>query len=161
MADTLNPLKAVQKEIKKACDILKLDDSVYEILKDSQRLIEISIPVKMDDGSTKVFKGYRSVHNTALGPGKGGVRFHKNVNRDEVKALSAWMSIKAGILSLPYGGGKGGVCVDVEKLSKRELERLARGYVRGLYKYLGERIDIPAPDRTQMDKSCQSFWMNI
>lgn len=146
MADTLNPLKAVQKEIKKACDILKLDDSVYEILKDSQRLIEISIPVKMDDGSTKVFKGYRSVHNTALGPGKGGVRFHKNVNRDEVKALSAWMSIKAGILSLPYGGGKGGVCVDVEKLSKRELERLARGYVRGLYKYLGERIDIPAPD---------------
>lgn len=157
MADTLNPLKSVQKEIKKACDILKLDDSVYEILKDIQRLIEISIPVKMDDGSTKVFKGYRSVHNTALGPGKGGVRFHKDVNRDEVKALSAWMSIKAGILSLPYGGGKGGICVDVKKLSKRELRNLARGYVKGLYKYLGERIDIPAPDMNTNGKIMSIF----
>ena len=146
MADTLNPLQAAQLQIKKACEKLKLDPAVYEILKEPQRFIEISIPVKMDDESLKVFKGYRSAHNNALGPSKGGVRFHQNVNIEEVKALSTWMSLKAGLLEIPYGGGKGGITVDPKKLSERELESLSRGYVRGLYKYLGERIDIPAPD---------------
>ncbi|EEB36768.1 glutamate dehydrogenase, NAD-specific [Anaerococcus hydrogenalis DSM 7454] len=146
MTDTLNPLQAAQIQIKKACEKLKLDPAVYEILKDPQRFIEISIPVKMDDGSLKVFKGYRSAHNHALGPSKGGVRFHQNVNAEEVKALSTWMSLKAGLLAIPYGGGKGGITVDPKKLSERELESLSRGYIRGLYKYLGERIDIPAPD---------------
>lgn len=146
MSETLNPLKSAQIQIKKACDNLGLDPAVYELLKEPQRVIEISIPVKMDDGSLKIFKGWRSVHNTALGPGKGGIRFHQNVNLDEVKALSTRMSLKAGLLNIPYGGGKGGICVDPKKLSQRELEALSRGYVRGLYKYLGERIDIPAPD---------------
>lgn len=146
MTDTLNPLQAAQLQIKKACEKLKLEPAVYEILKDPQRFIEISIPVKMDDGSLKVFKGYRSAHNHALGPSKGGVRFHQNVNAEEVKALSTWMSLKAGLLAIPYGGGKGGITVDPKKLSERELESLSRGYIRGLYKYLGERIDIPAPD---------------
>ena len=146
MTDTLDPLQAAQLQIKKACEKLKLEPAVYEILKDPQRFIEISIPVKMDDGSLKVFKGYRSAHNHALGPSKGGVRFHQNVNAEEVKALSTWMSLKAGLLAIPYGGGKGGITVDPKKLSERELESLSRGYIRGLYKYLGERIDIPAPD---------------
>lgn len=146
MTDTLNPLQAAQLQIKKACEKLKLEPAVYEILKDPQRFIEISIPIKMDDGSLKVFKGYRSAHNHALGPSKGGVRFHQNVNDEEVKALSTWMSLKAGLLAIPYGGGKGGITVDPKKLSERELESLSRGYIRGLYKYLGERIDIPAPD---------------
>lgn len=146
MTDTLNPLQAAQLQIKKACEKLKLEPAVYEILKDPQRFIEISIPVKMDDGSLKVFKGYRSAHNHALGPSKGGVRFHQNVNAEEVKALSTWMSLKAGLLAIPYGGGKGGITVDPKKLSERELESLSRGYIRGIYKYLGERIDIPAPD---------------
>lgn len=146
MTDTLNPLKSTQNQIKIACQKLNLDPAVYEILKDPQRFIEISIPVKMDDGSLKVFKGYRSAHNNALGPCKGGVRFHQNVNIEEVKALSTWMSLKAGLLEIPYGGGKGGITVDPKKLSERELENLSRGYIRGLYKYLGERIDIPAPD---------------
>lgn len=146
MTDTLNPLQAAQLQIKKACEKLKLEPAVYEILKDPQRFIEISIPVKMDDGSLKVFKGYRSAHNHALGPSKGGVRFHQNVNAEEVKALSTWMSLKAGLLAIPYGGGKGGITVDPKRLSERELESLSRGYIRGLYKYLGERIDIPAPD---------------
>ncbi|MBS5988781.1 Glu/Leu/Phe/Val family dehydrogenase [Anaerococcus hydrogenalis] len=146
MTDTLNPLQAAQLQIKKACEKLKLEPAVYEILKDPQRFIEISIPIKMDDGSLKVFKGYRSAHNHALGPSKGGVRFHQNVNAEEVKALSTWMSLKAGLLAIPYGGGKGGITVDPKKLSERELESLSRGYIRGLYKYLGERIDIPAPD---------------
>ena len=146
MTDTLNPLESAQLQIKKACDKLNLNPAVYEILKEPQRVIEISIPVKMDDGSLKVFKGYRSAHNHALGPSKGGVRFHQNVNLEEVKALSTWMSLKAGLLALPYGGGKGGIAVDPKKLSEREIESLSRGYIRGLYKYLGERIDIPAPD---------------
>ena len=146
MTDTLNPLESAQLQIKKACEKLNLNPAVYEILKEPQRVIEISIPVKMDDGSLKVFKGYRSAHNHALGPSKGGVRFHQNVNMEEVKALSTWMSLKAGLLALPYGGGKGGIAVDPKKLSEREIESLSRGYIRGLYKYLGERIDIPAPD---------------
>lgn len=146
MTDTLNPLESAQLQIKKACEKLKLDEAIYEILKSPQRFIEISIPVKMDDGSLKVFKGYRSAHNHALGPCKGGVRFHPDVNENEVKALSTWMSLKAGLLAIPYGGGKGGIAVDPKSLSKRELENLSRGYIRGLYKYLGERIDIPAPD---------------
>ena len=146
MTDTLNPLKSAQNQIKIACQKLNLDPAVYEILKEPQRFIEISIPVKMDDGSLKVFKGYRSAHNHALGPSKGGVRFHENVNTEEVKALSTWMSLKAGLLEIPYGGGKGGITVDPKKLSERELENLSRGYIRGLHKYLGERIDIPAPD---------------
>lgn len=146
MTDTLNPLLAAQEKVKAACDKLGCDPAVYELLKEPKRVIEISIPVKMDDGSLKVFKGWRSAHSDAVGPAKGGVRFHPNVNMDEVKALSLWMTFKGGALGLPYGGGKGGICVDPSELSQRELESLARGYVRGLYKYLGDRIDIPAPD---------------
>ena len=157
MTDTLNPLKSAQNQIKIACQKLNLDPAVYEILKEPQRFIEISIPVKMDDGSLKVFKGYRSAHNNALGPCKGGVRFHQNVNIEEVKALSTWMSLKAGLLEIPYGGGKGGITVDPKKLSERELENLSRGYIRGLHKYLGERIDIPAPDVNTNGKTMSYF----
>ena len=92
--EILNPLESAQKQIKMACDSLGLDKAVYELLKEPQRVIELSIPVKMDDGTVKVFKGYRSVHNDAIGPGKGGVRFHPAVNLDEVKALSVWMTFK-------------------------------------------------------------------
>lgn len=146
MADTLNPLVAAQEKVKSACDKLGCDPAVYELLKEPKRVIEVTIPVKMDDGSLKTFKGWRSAHSDAVGPAKGGVRFHQNVNMDEVKALSLWMTFKGGALGLPYGGGKGGICVDPAELSKRELEQLCRGYIRGLHKYLGERIDIPAPD---------------
>lgn len=144
--ETLNPLINSQNQLKSACDLLGLDAKYYEMLKEPQRIIEITIPVKMDDGSVRVFKGYRSAHSSAIGPAKGGVRFHPNVNADEVKALSLWMTFKCGIVGIPYGGGKGGICVDPNELSKTELERLARGYIRGIYKYLGEKIDIPAPD---------------
>ncbi len=141
-----SPLKSAQKQIKLACEQLELDPAVYDLLKEPQRVIEISIPVRMDDGSTKVFKGYRAVHNDAIGPGKGGIRFHPDVDLEEVKALSIWMTFKCCVTGIPYGGGKGGVTVDPRSLSQGELERLSRGYIRGLYKYLGERIDIPAPD---------------
>lgn len=144
--DNLNPLKNAQMQLKKACDLLKLDSSVYEILREPERVIEVNIPVKMDDGTLKVFKGYRSVHNTSIGPGKGGIRFHQNVTIDEVKALSLWMTFKCGVIGIPYGGGKGGVIVDPNTLSDNELEKLCRGYIRGIHKYIGEKLDIPAPD---------------
>ncbi|MDO4690005.1 MAG: Glu/Leu/Phe/Val dehydrogenase [Fusobacterium sp.] len=144
--ETLNPLLNAQAQVKKACDALGANPAVYELLKEPQRIIEISIPVKMDNGTIKTFKGYRSAHNDAVGPYKGGIRFHPDVNADEVKALSIWMSIKCQVTGIPYGGGKGGITVDPSELSKRELEELSRGYVRGMYRYLGEKLDIPAPD---------------
>lgn len=144
--ENLNPLINVQNQIRTACDFLKLDESVYEILKEPKRFIEISIPVKMDDGSTKVFTGYRSLHNNVAGPGKGGIRFHPNINIDEIKALSIWMTLKCSVAGIPYGGAKGGIIADPSILSPGELERLSRGYIQGLYSYLGEKIDIPAPD---------------
>ncbi|MBZ2174888.1 Glu/Leu/Phe/Val dehydrogenase [Schnuerera sp. xch1] len=144
--ENLNPLKNSQNQVKAACDKLALDPAVYEILKEPQRVIEVNIPVRMDDGSIKTFKGFRAQHNDAVGPTKGGVRFHPGVNIDEVKALSIWMTFKGGVMGLPYGGGKGGVIADTLSLSQGELERLSRGYIDGLYKYLGEKTDIPAPD---------------
>ncbi|MDY0131293.1 MAG: Glu/Leu/Phe/Val dehydrogenase [Desulforegulaceae bacterium] len=144
--ENLNPLDNAKAQVKKACDALSLGPDVYELFQEPMRMIEVSIPVRMDDGKLKVFKGYRALHNDAIGPGKGGIRFHPGVNPDEVKALSVWMTFKCGVMDVPYGGGKGGVTVDALKLSQGELERLARGYIRGVYKYLGEKIDIPAPD---------------
>lgn len=142
----VNPLESAQLQIKKACDTLGMEPAVFELLKEPRRVIEVSIPVRMDDGSLKVFKGWRSLHNDAVGPGKGGIRFHPGVYFDEVKALSIWMTFKCCVTGIPYGGAKGGVCVDALSLSDRELEQVARGYVRMMYRYLGEKIDVPAPD---------------
>lgn len=144
--ENLNPLKSVQERLKFACGMIDLKEEVFEMLKEPQRVIEVSIPVKMDNGTTEVFKGYRSVHSDALGPAKGGIRFHPDVNMEEIKALSIWMSLKCAIVSVPYGGAKGGITVDPSRLSNGELERLSRGYISSLYKYLGEKVDIPAPD---------------
>ncbi|MGI6608620.1 MAG: Glu/Leu/Phe/Val family dehydrogenase [Erysipelotrichaceae bacterium] len=143
MADIL---KNAQTQIRFAVDKLGLPEDVYELLKEPQRVLEVSIPVKMDDGTIKTFKGYRAQHNNAIGPYKGGIRFHQNVDLDEVKALSILMTFKCGIVGIPYGGGKGGITVNPFELSSNELEQLARGYVEKIHKYLGDRIDIPAPD---------------
>ena len=144
--EELNPFKNVQKIMKKTCEDLNLSESVYELIKEPSRIVEVNIPIKMDDGSIKVFKGYRSQHNNSIGATKGGVRFHQGVNLDEVKALSIWMTLKCAIGNLPFGGGKGGIIVDPKTLSKAELEKLSRGYVQKLYEVLGEDLDIPAPD---------------
>lgn len=141
-----NPLVSAQTQIRKACERLGLSESVYNLLKEPYRVLEVSIPVKMDNGEVKIFKGYRSQHNSALGVTKGGIRFHQNVDLDEVKALSIWMTFKCAVANIPYGGGKGGVIVNPSELSKRELEELSRGYVRAIYKYIGEKQDVPAPD---------------
>jgi glutamate dehydrogenase len=143
---SLNPHKIAQQQIKKACDLLGAEPAVYELLKEPKRVVIVSIPVKMDDGSVKVFTGYRAVHNDALGPGKGGVRFHQDVSLEEVKALATWMTFKCQVTGLPYGGGKGGVVVDPRDLSQGELERLTRGYIRALADVIGDNLDIPAPD---------------
>lgn len=144
--NSVNPLENVQMILKKSCEVLDLDESVYNLLKEPERTIEINIPVKMDNGKFRIFKGYRSQHCDVMGPYKGGIRFHQSVNEDEVKALSIWMSLKCSATHLPFGGGKGGIIVDVNELSENELEKLSRGYVKELYKYIGDRFDIPAPD---------------
>ncbi len=144
--ENMNPLIAAQTQVKKACDKLGIKNEVYEMLKNPMRILEVSIPVKMDDGTIKTFQGFRSQHNNAIGPTKGGIRFHPEVTRDEVAALSIWMTFKCSVTGIPYGGGKGGIIVDPKTLSTGELERLSRGYVRAIYPILGEKNDIPAPD---------------
>ena len=143
---TLNVFEIVQQQIKDACDALGETQEVYDILKQPKSCIEVAVPVKMDSGETKVFQGYRSLHNDAVGPGKGGLRFHQNVSMDEVKALSAWMTFKCGVAGIPYGGGKGGVIADPTTMSQGEIERLARGFIRAISPVIGELKDIPAPD---------------
>ena len=144
--ENLDVLASTQTVIKQALDKLGYPESVYELLKEPLRVLTVRIPVRMDDGSVKIFTGYRAQHNDAVGPTKGGVRFHPDVTESEVKALSIWMSLKAGIVDLPYGGGKGGIVCDPRKMSFRELERLSRGYVRAISQIVGPSKDIPAPD---------------
>jgi len=110
------------------------------------RVLTVNFPVKMDDGSVRVFEGYRSQHNDAIGPTKGGIRFHPDVTLDEVKALSMWMSFKCGVVGLPYGGGKGGVICNPREHSKGELERISRGFMEAIAAFVGPQKDIPAPD---------------
>ena len=124
--ESLNPLVNSQKQLKSACDLLGVEPIVYELLKEPQRVIEITIPVKMDNGEVKVFKGWRSAHSSAIGPSKGGIRFHPDVCLDEVKALSLWMTFKCGVVGIPYGGGKGGVSCNINELSQRDLLFLFR-----------------------------------
>jgi glutamate dehydrogenase len=144
--ESLNLFYSTQTVIQKALSKLGYTNEMYELLKDPIRLLTVRIPVRMDDGTVQIFTGYRSQHNDAVGPTKGGVRFHPEVNEEEVKALSIWMSLKCGITNLPYGGGKGGIICDPKKMSFRELERLSRGYVRAISQIVGPSKDIPAPD---------------
>lgn len=144
--ETLNPFEIAQKQIKSACDKLNTDPAVYEILKNPMKVLEVSFPVKLDDGTIKTFIGYRSQHNNAVGPFKGGLRFHPAVTKDEVKALSTWMTFKCSVAGIPYGGGKGGMAIDPKKYSKAELERISRGFAEAISPLIGEKVDIPAPD---------------
>ncbi|MED1782497.1 Glu/Leu/Phe/Val dehydrogenase [Brevibacillus fortis] len=144
--ESLNLLHSTQTVIKEALEKLGYQESMFELLKEPLRVLTVRIPVRMDNGEVKVFTGYRAQHNDAVGPTKGGIRFHPEVTEDEVKALSIWMSLKAGIVDLPYGGGKGGIICDPREMSFRELERLSRGYVRAISQLVGPTKDIPAPD---------------
>ena len=134
------------KQLKEVAKILNLDRKITAQLGRPNAVHRAFLKVKMDSGKTAVFKAWRSQHNNALGPYKGGIRYHPNVSEDEVKALSTWMTWKSGIIGLPYGGAKGGIQVDPKKLSEGELERLSRAYVMAFGQYIGPWVDIPAPD---------------
>lgn len=144
--ETLNPFEIVKKQIDAAAKILRLPNHVTEILKRPKRVLTVNYTVKMDDGSIEVFEGYRAQHNDALGPVKGGIRFHPDVTLDEIKALSMWMTFKCGVVGLPYGGGKGGVIADPRKYSHTEKERMSRGFMEAIADFVGPDKDIPAPD---------------
>ena len=134
------------EQLDKVIKIKNFDDNFISRLKQPDRDIRISIPVKMDDGSTKIFEGYRVEYNNTLGPYKGGIRYHKDTEINEMKALAFWMTLKCALVDIPMGGGKGGITVDPKELSKGELERLSRRWVRKLSDILGPKKDVPAPD---------------
>ncbi|MEG2857680.1 MAG: Glu/Leu/Phe/Val dehydrogenase [Clostridia bacterium] len=141
-----NPYDNMLSVLEEAAHHLKLPANEYAAIKYPERELKVSIPVEMDDGTVQVFEGYRVQHSTSLGPCKGGVRYHQDVNIDEVKALSAWMSLKCAVVNIPYGGAKGGVKVDPSKLSRNELKRLTRRYTAMILPLIGPERDIPAPD---------------
>lgn len=134
------------KRLDSASKYADIHPEALERLKTHKSILQVSIPVRMDDGSLRIFTGYRARHNDTLGPTKGGIRYHPNVSISEVKALSFWMTCKCAAVGLPYGGGKGGIIVDVKELSNAELERLSRGYIRAIADVIGPDLDIPAPD---------------
>lgn len=136
------PLKVLDTVAKQ----INLNPQIVEQLREPQRIMQVHFPVEMNDGSVKVFTGFRVQHNNALGPYKGGIRFHQNVSLDEVKSLAFWMSIKTAVVDIPFGGGKGGVVVNPKELSKSERERLSKAFMRAIYPVLGPKVDVPAPD---------------
>ena len=142
-----NPFLSAQQQIRTAAGKLEnLESYLIEQILQPVRVMEVNIHVMMDNGTTKVFKGFRSQHNDARGPMKGGIRFHPGVTRDDVMALSMWMTMKCATVNIPLGGAKGGVICNPKEMSEGEIERLSRGYIRGIYKYLGPDQDVPAPD---------------
>ncbi|WHY85243.1 Glu/Leu/Phe/Val dehydrogenase [Neobacillus novalis] len=144
--EMLNLLTSTQIVIHDALKKSGYNEEMYHLLAEPIRTVSVRIPVRMDDGSTKIFSGFRAQHNDAVGPTMGGVRFHPRINVDEIKALSMWMSLKCGIADLPFGGGKGGIICNPRTMSFGELERLSRGYVRSISQIVGQVKDIPAPD---------------
>lgn len=141
-----DPYENVVKVMEKAMDIGHINKDMFEIIKNPQRETKVYLPVEMDDGSVKVFKGYRVQHSNIRGPFKGGIRFHQDISLSEVKALSIWMSLKCAVANIPYGGAKGGIKVDPKTLSKRELKALTRRYTFAIAPLIGPDTDIPAPD---------------
>lgn len=143
---TYNPYDNVQAVVKNAAAILGYSHDDYEAVLYPERELKVSIPVRMDDGSVHCFEGYRVQHSTSRGPAKGGIRYHQNVNIDEVKALAAWMTFKCAVVNIPYGGGKGGIICDPSKLSENELRNLTRRFTAMIAPIIGPDQDIPAPD---------------
>ncbi len=142
----MNAFLNAMTQLRRADEIMNIDPNVLELLKHPDRIFEVSVPIRMDNGDVKVFDGYRVQYNNARGPYKGGLRFHPQTDLNEVKALSFWMAIKCAVVDIPLGGGKGGITVDPKSLSQGELERLTRAFTRKIAPYIGPEVDIPAPD---------------
>ncbi|MCI4337580.1 MAG: Glu/Leu/Phe/Val dehydrogenase [Thermoplasmata archaeon] len=143
---TINPFETAKRQVDIVADLLGLDDGMRQILKHPKRELTVNFPVRMDNGSYRVFTGHRVQYNNARGPSKGGIRYHPQVTLDEVRALAAWMTWKCSVVNLPYGGAKGGVVCDPKTMSKHELERLTRRYASEIAPIIGPEMDIPAPD---------------
>ena len=154
---TYNPFETAQKQFDHAADLLELDQATRDLLRNPLREFHFSIPIRMDDGSMKVFKGFRVQHNDARGPSKGGIRFHPQETIDTVRALSMWMTWKTAVADIPLGGGKGGVICDPHNLSLTEQERICRGWARQISKNVGANSDVPAPD--VMTNAQHMLWM--
>lgn len=146
MTEALNPFKIAQRQLDKAAERLGLDQATHEFLRWPMREFSFTLPVKMDDGSTRVFHAFRVQYNTARGPAKGGLRWHPDETLDTVRALAAWMTWKTSVVDIPLGGGKGGIVCNPKELSETEKERLARAYIRAIASALGVTKDVPAPD---------------
>lgn len=146
LKDRENPFEAMMSRFHEASQILGLKEEIYNVLKNPARQVIVSLPVTMDDGTIRVFEGYRVIHSTILGPSKGGIRFDMGVNLDEVKALAAWMTWKCAVVDIPYGGAKGGVACNPLEMSSGEIERLMRAYTLAMADVFGPDKDIPAPD---------------
>jgi len=157
MASNYNPYKNAQAQFDNVAEILELDNGTRELLRQPMREMHFTIPVKMDDGSTKIFNAYRIRHNDARGPAKGGIRFHPDETADTVRALSMWMTWKCAVVDIPLGGGKGGVICNPRELSQGEQERLCRGYIRQIFSQVGPYSDVPAPD--VMTNGQHMLWM--
>ncbi len=158
MADkSFNAFEMAQAQFDKVADMIGLDEASRDLLRNPIREYHFSIPVRMDDGTTKIFRGFRSQHNDSRGPAKGGIRFHPQETIDTVRALSMWMTWKTAVADLPLGGGKGGVICDPHNLSQREQEQICRGWVRQVYKNIGPNSDVPAPD--VMTNGQHMIWM--
>jgi len=146
MTAKLNPFEIAQRQLDEAAKILNLEPGIHALLREPLREFHVTLPVRMDDGSVKVFKGFRVQYNDARGPTKGGIRFHPAETIDTVRALAAWMTWKTAVVDIPLGGGKGGIICNPKEMSPAELERLSRAYIRQVGRILGEEIDVPAPD---------------
>jgi len=146
MSEKLNPFGIAQAQLDEAAEVLQLDPDMHAFLREPMREYHFTIPVRMDDGNVRTFKGFRVQYNDARGPGKGGIRFHWEETIDTVRALAAWMTWKTAVVDIPLGGAKGGIIVDPRQLTQTELERLCRGYVRNIARYIGLTNDVPAPD---------------
>jgi glutamate dehydrogenase/leucine dehydrogenase len=144
--EKINPFEVALKQLEEAAKILGLDKGMFDILANPKRVLTVSLPVKMDDNSIKVFTGFRSQHNNARGPFKGGIRYHPDVTIEEVKALSMWMTWKCAIADIPYGGGKGGIICNPKSMSDNEIERMTRRFAYMIADIIGPLTDIPAPD---------------
>jgi glutamate dehydrogenase (NAD(P)+) len=155
--EDLNPFRIAQIQFDMAAEYLKLDPGLRLILRTPKRVLEVSIPTKMDNGQIKVFTGFRVQHNLARGPAKGGIRYHPNVTVDEVKALAAWMTWKTATVNLPYGGAKGGVICDPKRMSKGEIERMTRRFTAEILPIIGPEVDIPAPDVSTNEQTMAWF----
>lgn len=159
--EQLNPFAIAQSQLDAAAEILELEPALHQFLREPVREMQVTLSIRMDDGSSKIFKGFRVQYNDSRGPTKGGIRFHPDETIDTIRALAAWMTWKCAVVDIPLGGGKGGIVCNPKELSTGELERLSRAYVRQMARILGPEMDIPPPMFIPPRRSWHGWLTNI